>query len=282
MEILLNELSLTGQFKNGDDFLNNLDPILKIIKLIEKLEFSLAKEYMFFDLKITATEKLSDFLRLRTDRARKVKSFLANLANNPPFWNDTQKHNCSDNSYVYRSNSVCHSSLAESCERDRMLLSFSHMDFMEEHLEVYKNTSPLSLYNIRDKNSFLDHLLSTSKIEPFDYSKFKFEKTNLNFSLLEEKYGFDSLETAQQLNEFLNTFNEFSQMSWEDIQNSDGLKYKPYKANKKYDWFRKTDFSNESIYKFRVSQEYRCFGYRKEDEFFVLRFEIGHKISDNG
>ncbi|RLA70977.1 MAG: hypothetical protein DRG24_06135 [Epsilonproteobacteria bacterium] len=71
-------------------------------------------------------------------------------------------------------------------------------------------------------------------------------------------------------------------MSWDDIKNSDGLEYKQYKPNKKDDWFRKTIYSSKDIYKFRITQKYRCFGYRDMDKFFILRFEIDHKKSDKG
>ena len=73
-------------------------------------------------------------------------------------------------------------------------------------------------------------------------------------------------------------------MSWDNIMSSDGLEYKKYnKPNKrKKGWFREGTYKNTDIYKFRVTQEYRCFGYRTGDEFFVLRFEIDHSISDNG
>lgn len=36
------------------------------------------------------------------------------------------------------------------------------------------------------------------------------------------------------------------------------------------------------IYKFRCKNPKRCFGYRKNDVFHVLRMERDHKISDNG
>ena len=86
MEVLLNELSLTGQFKDEDNFFNNFDSVLEIIKLLDVLNFSIAKEYMFFDVAITSEYKLVDFLRLRTDRAKRMKRFLVKLAQNPPMY----------------------------------------------------------------------------------------------------------------------------------------------------------------------------------------------------
>ncbi len=71
-------------------------------------------------------------------------------------------------------------------------------------------------------------------------------------------------------------------MSWNDISISDGLDYKEYSPNKENNWFKNTKFSDKKIYKFRVTQKYRCFGYRELDTFYVLMFDIEHKISDKG
>jgi hypothetical protein len=282
MEILINELSLTGQFKDDNKFLDNFDKILKIIKIIDVLGFTLLKEYSFFQAKVTTTFKLDDFLRLRTDRARRMKRFLSKLTYNPPYWNDDQKHNCSKNSYLYHHDNVCNTSLAESCERDKTILSFTHNNFLKTDLEILKDGNPVSVYNFINKSSFLNHLLSISQIEPLDYCQHKFKNSNLNFSNIENKYGFDLLNTTQQIDEFITSFKDFSQKSWNDIikssANKKGLNYKAYDGN----WFKNTQYSHLNIFKFRVTQKYRCFGYREKDEFFVLRFEIDHKISDNG
>jgi len=272
MEILINELSLSGQFKDENEFLDSFDNILEIIKLIDKLSFILLKEYSFFQAKITTTLMLNDFLKLRTDRARKMKQFILKLSNNPPYWNETKKHNCSSNKYLLNNNDICNTSLAESCERDRTILSFAHSDFLNTDIEIQKDSNSIKIYNFIDKYHFLDYLLSTSQIEPLKYCQIKFKNSNLNFSLLDDIYGFNILNSSQQ-KEFINTFHSFSKMSWENIVSSDGLQYKRYKGN---------EFKQQIIYKFRVTQKYRCFGYRQDNEFFVLRFEIDHKISDNG
>ena len=273
MEVLLNELSLIGQFKDEDDFFNNFDSVLEIIKLLEILHFPIAKEYMFFDVAITSTYKLGDFLRLRTDRAKRMKRFLAKLAQNPPFWNEIQKHNCTSNSYIFNGIDICNSSLAESCERDRTVLSFLHNDFLNDNISIQKNMMDINIYNIVDRNNFLEYLLLVNEIEASFYCKLKFKNSNLNFSKLENEYGFDLLSSKQQVDEFIDSFKQFSTMTWQDIMSSDGLQYKKYNG---------TEFKIVNIYKFRVTQKYRCFGYREKDEFFVLRFEIDHKMSDNG
>ncbi|CAC9627344.1 hypothetical protein [uncultured Gammaproteobacteria bacterium] len=101
--------------------------------------------------------------------------------------------------------------------------------------------------------------------------------SNLNFDQLEEKFGFNLLDSIQT-NEFINSFNTFDSMNWSDIEQSIGLEYKPYTG----DWFNNSGHKGKVIKKFRVSKKYRCFGYREVNIFYVLRFEIDHKISDKG
>jgi hypothetical protein len=283
LEILINELSLSGQFKDENDFFDSFDITLEIIKLIDILSFSLAKESMFFNVDVTPQYKLSDFLRLRTDRAKRMKRFLAKLSQNPPYWNETQKH-CVSDKYYFNAKNISNTSLAESCERDKIVLSFKHFNFQEIDLEIKKNNSFISIYNLVDKSNFLETLLFSKTIEPLKYCQIKFENSNLDFSKIENGYGFDSLDNKEQEEAFLLAFNGFSKMSWEDIIKSDGLEYKQYSKPKKQGWFLRNKglYSNIDIYKFRVTQKYRCFGYREKDKFFVLRFEIDHKISDNG
>ena len=284
MEILLNELSLNGQFTSEEDFLDNLNNVLVTIKLLEVLNFNLLKNYTFFNSNVTATKTLSQIMRSRNDRVRKIKSYLLKLSNNPPFWNDTQKHSCIYDTYTYSSNNICDTSLAESSKRDKIILSFNHNNFLISKIIIKQNSTNINIYNIVDKNIFLDELLKTSNISPINYCLNKYKNTKLNFTLLNEDYGFDILNSIQ-IKEYLHTFDDFVNMSWQDILESDSLKYKKYDKPKKRStlgWFRYDEYHDIDIYKFRTSQLYRCFGYRENDIFYVLRFEIDHKISDNG
>lgn len=283
MEVLINELSLDGQFNSENEFFDNFDQVLEIIKLLEVLHFSILKEYMLFNAPITYNYRFNDFLTLRNDRARKMKRVLSKLSQNPPYWNDTQKHDCNKDNYLYQSQDICNTSLAESCERDKMIVSFKHNYFLNTTCKVTKNSSNISIYNIINKIDFLFYLIEKNKIRPIEYCVSRFDRSKLSFDNIEQGYGFEILETAQQVKEFIEAFELFHKTTWNNILTSDGLEYKPYKpSSKKKNWFKNSDFSNYDIHKFRVTQKYRCFGYREKDTFFVLRFEIDHKISDNG
>ncbi|MCG3654992.1 hypothetical protein [Aliarcobacter butzleri] len=281
MEILINELSLKGQFDNEDKFLDNLENILRILKLIEIFDFVLLKNSMLFDVNITSSYKMVNLLALKTDRIRKLKSFIAKLSNNPPYWDDNKKHKCSD-TYNYKGKNVCNTSLAESCERDKIILSFNHRDFSEDICILLKNTENLNIFNIIDMNKFLEYLLLNKKINCFQYCQNKFKNSKLNFEEINHGFGFDSLKNSQQEKEFIQAFDLFDRTDWSNILASDGLEYKQYTPSKSKNWFKGTKFEHINIYKFRVTQKYRCFGYRTGDMFNILRFEIDHEISDNG
>lgn len=282
MEILLNELSLTGQFRDENDFFDNLDSILKNINFIDKMNFLLLKKSDFFDSQITSSLKLMDLLKLKTDRSRKFKSSLLKLSQTPPFWDIEVKHNCEENSYIFNKNNVCMTSLAEACERDRVVLSFSHKEYNEDTITIYKDTECINLFNLINQTIFLDYLFKNSLIEPLKYCKYKFKNSKLSFEDINDGFNFDSLETEQQVKEFIEAFILFDKATWDDILKSDGFKYKSYSPNKKNNWFKDTESENKNIFKFRVNKKYRCFGYRDKDIFYVLRFEVDHKISDNG
>jgi len=277
LDILLNELSLDGQFINKNDFLDNLEKLLHIIKIIEDLKFTLLKNNTFFSSKITNNESFIDISHSKDNRVRKLKSFLLKLSNHPPFWNEEQKHTCYDDNYTFNSNNICDTSLAETCERDKLILSFIHNDYLQTNLIVKKNRSIINIYNILDKNLFLDYIFSLNKINPLKYCKLKFKDTNLNFTLIDENNGFNLLNTTQT-EEYISSFIKFSMMEWTEINSDGGLQYKSYNG----DIFKNTTYSSKNIKKFRTSQLYRCFGYRESDIFYILRFEIDHKISNNG
>lgn len=98
---------------------------------------------MLFDKNITGNFKLVDFFQNQKMIGQEnLKSFLLKLAQNPPFWNIDKKHNCSD-SYQYSGKNICDTSLAESCERDKIILSFKHNEFKNLFCNVLKNKRQL-------------------------------------------------------------------------------------------------------------------------------------------
>jgi len=283
MDILINELSLDSQFSNESDFLDTFLETIKIINIIDKLSFSLLKKYDLYSCKVTNNLDLGSILKIKgNDKITKFKSFLSKLMNDPPYWELEQKHLITD---IYECNQTTLTSgysIAESCERDKIVLSFKNSNFSNDIINLTKNTEPHEIYNSIDYIKFLDFLYIKGKISEIDYCLNRFT-INLNFSNLDnEEKGFRKLENEEK-NAFITTFIMFSNMTWKEISESDGLDYKPYSPSSKSDYiFKNTQWNNKTIYKFRCSQKYRCFGYREKDTFFVLFLEKDHKISDKG
>lgn len=283
MDILINELSLEGQFLNEDDFFDSFLETIRLINIINKMSFNLFKKYDLYSSKVTTKFDFNSILKIKgNDSVTKYKSLLARLMNEPPYWELEQKHLNIDRYECKQTKLTSGYSIAEACERDKVVLSFENSNFSDEIIHLRKNTKSHEIYNFFNNIKFLDYLYQNNKISEIDYCLNRFT-TNLNFSNLDnEKDGFDKLEKEEK-NAFITTFIMFSNMTWKEITNSDGLDYKKYTpSNRSDDVFRNTKWNKKDIYKFRCSKKYRCFGYREEDTFFVLFFENDHKTSDKG
>ena len=138
----------------------------------------------------------------------------------------------------------------------------------------------LSIYSPRylAQNHYID-----LNIDRCDYLKIRYEGTRIDCSLLEKKSGPDQLKESEY-KQLLGTLDKFVQHeSWDTIDRDDGLEYKKYTPkNDEKNWFRGLKYSGQTIMKFRFSSKMRCFGYRKENKFMVLRLERDHSISENG
>ena len=71
--------------------------------------------------------------------------------------------------------------------------------------------------------------------------------------------------------------------SFETMAKDDGLEYKKYTPKQKgKNWFSSAKYRNKCIMKIRCNDIIRAFGYRKGDQFKILRIERDHKISNYG
>ena len=281
MEVLINELSLEGQYFSVNNFLS--DGLSVFINVLDEISISnniLLKKYDFYSSKITKEKTLHDILvgniSREYDQIRKFKRKLAMLFEEP-FWEDDKKHS-DDDTYLFDNVKINGSSLAESCERDKVVVSFLHSKFKILKIPVLKNQDEISVDNLYDEFHFLELIRSRKELSFEEYARLKFADTKLNFSLIDDKLGFALLNTTAEENAFLSSFDKFIKMKWDDILKDDGFDYKTYKG---HDIFERK-YSNKNVCKFRTSQRYRCFGFRENDTFFVIRFESDHKLSDRG
>jgi len=286
MDIIINEFSLEEQFENVDAFFNSLNEVISIQKMMDNCSMKMLKHQEIYNHKVTQEQTLHEILidkRIRTtNELRKFKSFLHKLMTDPPFWQENQQHD-SMNVYTCDYTSETHGySLAEACERDKMVLSFKNQKFDNVSLYVRKNGEKISIINLTDTIFFAEYLKENKLLDINRYCEYRFIDTNISFSKLDPHYGFDILE-EEEINIFISSFIRFSEMTWDEITLSDGLEFKKYQpASKKADWFANTPYKDKQIFKFRTNQKCRCFGYRDGDVFYVLRFEKDHKVSDHG
>lgn len=75
---------------------------------------------------------------------------------------------------------------------------------------------------------------------------------------------------------FVDTFRKFESLTWDQIHADRGLVYKEYHD------IIDMRHRDRKTHKFRVSQKFRCHGYREKDVFVVIGFETDHKLSDRG
>jgi len=279
MEILINELSLTGQFMNVDKFVEQgLPALLSTLKDIRPATDQLYKKEDLYSSKVTSELTLHDLfvgsLSRKYDEIRRFKSLLAQLFENP-YWEGNMKQSV-DSKYIYMENDIWGSSLAEACERDKVVLSFKHESFIDRLLPVTKVAVVIDIDNLFEKGHYLELCWKRRNISFEEYCIGNFSGNKLDFSQIDSKEGFNLIieEADQRL--FLEGFRKFSYLSWQEIKVDDGLGYKEYHNRS----FFKAN--SHKIRKFRISGKYRCFGYTHNDVFHVLLFDLKHKLSDQG
>jgi hypothetical protein len=277
MKMLFNELSLCGQFKDPIDFLcSGVKPFLVIFKEMEKLSVELLKKSDTWNRNVTDTCTLHNILISpirKSDELLRLKLAISKLEKEP-FW-DNNSLQSYDVSYSLSNNfDVAGSSIAEACHRDKAIISFLLSPVSANPLFVFKDDSRITLCNFIKFGELTERLWQRREISFSQYLQSLFSKSKLNFSKVDLKYGFDTIQSNEQT-AFIGTFKKFQTMSWDDIYKDIGLDYKQYKGSLGQCHSSKT-------YKFRVSEGMRCHGSRNGDQFVVIGFERDHKLSDKG
>jgi len=103
----------------------------------------------------------------------------------------------------------------------------------------------------------------------------RFSGGKLDFSRVDEKMGFSVIQSSEQ-SIFIDAFRKFEDLAWDQIHMDKGLDYKEFHGN------ISMTYHGIQTYKFRVSQKFRCHGFRKKNSFIVIGFETDHKLSNRG
>jgi len=278
-EILINELSLDGQFSSVFEFIEGA--LIKFNALLNEIKgpnILLFKNHAFYDSKITGDTTIYNILvgaiSRQYDEIRKMKSGLACLFEEP-YWENNQKHS-PDIFYLFMENCVTGQSLAEACERDRIVISFIHQFFSSDSLLILKENTEVILDNLVNKIDYIETAYNKNIIRCEEYCKKKFKGDKLDFSRINIEESFDLLSKEEE-SLFIDGFRKFTELTWSQIFEDSALRFKEYKDNKKY--FKSL---NKKIHKFRISRKYRCFGYIEQGIFYVLLFDLTHDLSDEG
>ncbi|MCX2429589.1 hypothetical protein [Pedobacter sp. GR22-10] len=287
MELLLNELSFQNQFESFEHFQNTaLIELLHFFNLQKSGVTTLLKKSDIYSKRIYDKKSLHEILiskdrEGKSDEIRKLKSQLSAIINDP-FW-DSNKKCGGQYKYEYLGKDVNDSCLAEGYERDCHIISLKPSDFLTDQLEVFKDKKLKNLLNYYSFTSLIEKQYNEQIIKFEQYCKFYFKDTKLDFSLVNTEKSFEFLGTKADEDEFFNSFRMFRDMSWSDIlqqggkgENKAGLAYKKYEHQDLFSSY----YPKSHIYKFRTTQKYRVFGFRSEDKFYVLEFDLTHRLSD--
>jgi len=283
MQILFNELSLTGQFSDQDDFVRNaLLPFIGVLKEMQRftteqdVSIQLFKKSDAWKEMITPTRYLHSFLVARptSDEVRRLKSAIADLEKEP-FW-DTDSKQDPNSTYLLNGADVSGSSPAEACERDKVVVSFISSVASLDPLNIILNEINVPLLNLTKSGKLTEFLWANKKQISFEtYLKARFSGGKLDFSRVDEKMGFSGIQSTEQ-SLFVDTFRKFETLTWDQIHTDKGLDYKEYHGT------IGVSYRSIKTYKFRASKKFRCHGYQEKDSFIVIGFETDHKLSDQG
>lgn len=284
MDFLLNEKSLHGQFGNTEEFLKSLGENLVCFQLVqEKMAGQILKISDFYKCRITENVTVSELKKHpASDELRRFRIALEKITETTPFWDEEPEHDYGGSCWC-NGQDVSATAIAEAAVRENGLLSFLSGIYADRILEVTAGKREYEIYSIYTPRYLVESYKKDIRFTYDEYVKMRYRGSRLDCTLLERKYGADTLEKDEFIS-LLNTLDKFTMHeSWESIALDDGLEYKKYSpAQKKDDWFRNSPYCNQQIMKFRISSRMRCFGYRKKDYFRLLRIERDHSISDKG
>jgi len=287
MEVLLNELSFHNQFTSFEHFqASALIELLKFFNLQKNGVTTLLKKSDIYSKPIYANKSLHDILiskdrEGKSDEIRKLKLQLSSIITDP-YW-DNDKLCCNYSKYAYLGANVNDSCLAEGFERDSCIISLNPSDFLSHQLVVYKEEVCKNLINYYSFKSLIKKRYDESSLTFELFCKLYFKGTKLDFSLTNTDRSFKLISVKHDEEEFLNSFKMFRDLEWNDIlqqggkgNNKAGLAYSKYQDQDNFLSYN----AKSPIYKFRTTQKYRVFGFRSADTFYVLEFDLTHRLSD--
>jgi len=201
MQILFNELSLTGQFSDQNAFIRDgLLPFVGVLKEMQGFSTLLLKKSDAWDKMITPTSTLYALLvdnALRTfDEVRRLKSAIVSLTKEP-FWDSDSKQN-HDSTYFLNGADIWGTSPAEASERDKVVVSFVSSSASADPLDIIRNGVNVPLTNLTCSGKLTELLWANNQISFELYLKASFSGGKLNFSMVDQKMDFSTIQSGEQ------------------------------------------------------------------------------------
>ncbi len=207
MDILINELSLHNQFRNKEEFeKEGLIPLVSILSELDKNRDIIYKKSDLYNYKPIPRKSLHSILigeySRRSDIIRKFKRLLFNYLLSEPYWDlDSKQKHSSEDDYSYKGKNINNSSIAEACERDRVIISFNSVNFNENSLVTHKNISEeIGLDNLLNGDDYNELCKEKNLINIKEYciNRFGGESGKLDFSKINENHGFNLIEKEDE------------------------------------------------------------------------------------
>ena len=294
MDYILNEQSLKGQFANSDNFATDgMKPLLGVIKTLSSIGVNdILKNQNFFNSEVVPGKKWHELMHGRmSDTVRAMCSLLSKMQGQP-YWDLTPCQDLNKRYYIQRAGDddaiveidVAQTGVAEAFARKGCLISFTGGDYdnntvyvrCEDELQYGENP----VMNLHDKEETEQFLFDSGQINFQHYIKSRF-CGKLIYDELSTDYGLN-LVNKNNFREFFNSFRDFEDYTWQQIITSEGFDYKEFHRNKQTRAYFTQEQWNKGIYKFRITQEIRCFGHRNGDKFHLYRIDLDHILSDKG
>lgn len=294
MDYILNEQSLKGQFANSDNFATDgMKPLLGVITTLSSIGVSdILKNQKFFNSEVAPGKKWHELMQGRmSDTVRAMCSLLSKMQGQP-YWDLTPCQDLNKCYYIQRAGDdgaiveidVAQTGVAEAFARKGCLISFTGGDYdnnteyvrCEDELQYGENP----VMNLHDKEETERFLFDSGQINFQHYIKSRFcEK--MVYDELSTDYGLN-LVNKNNFREFFNSFRDFEDYTWQQIITSEGFDYKEFHRNKQTRAYFTQEQWDKGIYKFRITQEIRCFGHRNGEKFHLYRIDLDHILSDKG
>ena len=177
MDIILNDLSLSGQFKSIDQFEANLtESIIPLLKHFTDAQCTIYKNINSFNNNVTKDKTLATLFYMRgSPQLQRAKSLLSNLLYEDPYWdNDGQDgSNC----------------IHQASNKNGILLSFMHDDFLDDYVTIDSNS--IKVMNSFNSTSGLTHLFENNVINENCYY------SSLHMSVLIHFFAIDNMNYTQ-------------------------------------------------------------------------------------